>query len=709
MLRLTPSLARRASLATLTVSGVVLVFAVVIAVLRIDLPDLTESPESVRFDEAATLLDRRGAPLAAVGGQTRLTVPLEQLPELLTRAWVHVEDRRFHEHDGIDVRGVVRASWVNLRSGSVLEGASSIPMQVARLVWADSVAELNRWERKFFEAAMAPRLVDALGHDRVLALYLNGLYLGDGVYGVGAAARHYYGVNVDQLTVDQIATLVGLGKTPERYNPRTQPERAKSRRDIVLREMARAGIITEAEHASAVAAPIETLDSPPLSYRRSYMSMAVRRELGAVAPELVGRPGLRIRTTIDPESQIMVDSVVPLHLQAIADGEFGRLASPDQPVQGGLIVIDSRSGEIRALSGGRDFAESPLNRAIQTERQVGSLAKPLLYASALESGMSAASALSTAPIEVETDEGLWRPADHVEAQMMLPGEVIVRSSNRGAVRMGQMVGEARFVSALETFGVGRDAKAYPSTFLGSFESSLSEVTAAFATFENGGFRVTPHLIRSVEDEQGNVLWERPVTPAPRILTAQSSFLVMEALKGVVDRGTGNVVRATLPYGRAAAGKTGTSNEGRDAWFVGMTPGIAMGVWVGHDQPAPITVGGSGSRLAAPLWATAAAALTARAEAPSPVDGMTERGGWSPPRGVHRVLADSWGRLYAEDCGAFTAGTTRSVWVQGESPASGLASCDRAHPVMTLPRARLNPTLSPLTPTLRPGAGREGGG
>ncbi|MEK9505311.1 transglycosylase domain-containing protein [Gaopeijia maritima] len=708
MIRLTPSLIRHASIATATVSAVALVFVVVIAVLRVDLPDVEGSPESVRYDEAATLLDRHGAPLAAVGGQTRLTLPLDRLPELLKRAWLQVEDRRFYDHGGIDIRGVMRASWVNVRSGGVMEGASSIPMQVARLVWADSVADLNRWERKLFEASMAPRLVDALGHDRVLELYLNGLYLGDGVYGVGAAARHYYGAEVDELTVDQIATLVGLGKTPERYNPRTQPERAKTRRDLVLREMLAAGLISEEERAEAEKAPVETLDSPPLSYRRSYMSMAVRRELRSVAPELVGRPGLRIRTTIDPRAQTMVDSVVPRHLQAIADGEYGRPASPDQPVQGGLIVIDSRTGEIRALSGGRDFGESPLNRAIQTQRQVGSLAKPLLYATALERGLSAARPLSTAAIELETDEGPWRPADHVEEQMMLPSEVIVRSSNRGAVRMGQEVGAAGFVSALETFGVGRDARPYPSTFLGSFEASLSDVTAAFAAFENGGFRVAPHLIQSVEDERGTVLWERPALPAPRILSEQTAFLVMDALKGVVDRGTGQGVRATLPYGRAAAGKTGTSNEGRDAWFVGMTPGLAIGVWVGHDQPAPITHGGSGSRLAVPLWATAAAALSARGEKPTPVEGMEPQGGWDPPRGVHQVLADDAGRVYAWDCRAVVSGTTRSVWVQRESLLSNLSSCSRAHPVMTMPRARLNPKLAPLAPTLRPTAGREGG-
>lgn len=708
MFRLTPSLARHASIATATVSVVAAVFVVVVAVLRIDLPDLAVTPEAVGFDEAATLLDRHGEPLAAVGGQTRLTVPLPQMPDLLKRAWVQVEDRRFYDHDGIDIRGVARASFANVRAGSVQEGASSIPMQVARLVWADSVSSMNRWERKFFETSMAPRLVDALGHDRVLELYLNGLYLGDGVYGVGAAARHYYGVEVDQLTIDQIATLVGLGKTPERYNPRTRPERARSRRNIVLRSMAAAGLITEAERANAAAAPIETLDSPPLSYRRSYMTTAVRRELRRVAPELVGRPGLRIRTTIDPEAQSVVDSMLPLHLDAVAAGELGRLASPDQAVQGGMIAIDSRSGGIRALSGGRDFTESPLNRAIQTERQVGSLAKPLLYATALDQGMSAATPLSTAAIELETDEGIWRPADHVEEQVMLPSEVIVRSSNRGAVRMGQMVGEAGFVSALETFGVGRDAKAYPSTFLGSFEASLSDVTAAFATFENGGFRVTPHLITAVEDEQGAVLWKREAPPAARILTPATAFLVMDALRGVVDRGTGWAVRSALPPGTPAAGKTGTSNEGRDAWFVGMTPGIALGVWIGHDQPAPITVGGSGSSLAAPLWGTAAAALTARGEAPSVVAGIDERGGWSPPRGVQQVLADDAGRLYANDCRAVSAGTTRAIWVRGESLFRTLTSCGRAHPVITMPRAKLNPKLSPLRPSLRPTAGREGG-
>ena len=669
---LSPTIIRRASALVIAVSSAAagITLAAVLG-LGLGLPDPDEFDiDEIRLGEAVTLLDRHGNHFAAVGGETRLTVPLDEMPSLLKDAWVLIEDRRFTQHHGVDLRGVARAGWVNLTAGGVREGASSIAMQVVRLVWADDVAEMGRWERKLFEARMAPRLIEKRSHEGVLELYLNGLYLGEGVYGVGAAARHYYGKQVDELTVGEIATLVGVGKTPGRYNPRLHPERARERRDIVLRELARAGLISQDEFETARSESIETLDASPVGYRRTYVSEAVRRELRSVAPELVGIPGLRVHTTIDPEAQLLADSTLTRHLRAVEAGELGRRQSLDQPVQGALIAMDSKTGEIRAVSGGRDFTESPLNRAIQTTRQVGSLAKPLLLAAALESGLSMSRPISTAPFELATDAGMWSPADHVEAQFLLPDEVVIRSSNRGAVRLGQALGPANFVAALDAFGVGEHAKPYPSSFLGSFEASLADMTAAYAAFENGGYRVTPHFIRSIQDARGTVLWQRAEPRTTRVVTETTAFQVMEALRGVVDRGTGWAVRSSLGYGRLAAGKTGTSNEGRDAWFVGLMPGLALGTWIGHDQPAPVTAGGSGSSLAAPLWAAFAGDTPALDPDPD------EPNGWVAPEGMFALLTDGRGNLYEKGCHAYAAETIRPVWVSSEALLGGLTTCRR---------------------------------
>lgn len=646
------------------------------------------------FDEALTLYDRHDSAVAVVGGEKRFGVPLAAMPTLLRDAWVAVEDRRFRDHSGVDALGVARAALVNLRAGEVREGASTIAMQVVRIVWKDRVKTLSPWERKAFEARMAPRLVERLGHDAVLELYLNGLYLGEGVYGAAAAARHYFGRDVGDLNVGQIATLVGLGKTPGRYNPRLHPERARQRRDIVLARMLGAGLISQSDHDAAVARPVETIEQPPVSYRRSWFTAAVRRELRRVAPELVGRPGLRVFTTIDPGMQTRADSVVKAHLAAVEAGEFGPRATPDAAVEASLIAIDSRSGAVRAVVGGRSFDDSPLDRAIQTRRQVGSLAKPLLLATALEHGFPETRRVSTGALTLQTIGGPWSPADHVAEAELLPTDVVVRSSNRAAVRIGESVGAARFVESLRRFGVGRDARPYPSAYLGSFEASLAEITAAFAPFENGGSRIEPHLIRRIEDGTGRVLWSRPPSSPRPLLRASTAFLVQSALRDVVDRGTGWRVRRVLGADAPAAGKTGTSNDGRDLWFAGSRPGLAVGVWMGHDTPAPVVHSGSGGTLAAPLWASFVDGL------PTFDPGLVGDGSWEPPETVRAAALDASGRVVPADCAV--GGAARRIWVARERAVAALSPCAPTLRATERSTDRLQMDLAPVR--IRPLAG-----
>lgn len=561
------------------------------------------------LDEAYHIHDRHGDALAMVGGTTRRWTPMDSIPARVRDAWIAVEDRRFREHGGVDLRGAARAAVVNVAGGGVLEGASTIPMQLVRVLWADDVLALGSWERKLYETRMAPRLVDELGRERVLELYLNGIYLGEGVHGIGAASRHYFGVTPAELSLPQLAALVGLTKTPARYNPRTNPERARTRRNVVLDIMHREGIIDAAERDAAKAAPVEVVETPPVRNARDYVSAAVRQELARVAPELVGRDGLRIHTTVDGRAQAEATRLMAEHLARVEAGEMGAWLAGAQPVQGGFIAIESSTGAILAVVGGRSFSETELNRPLQARRQVGSLVKPLLLGTMARSGLDPARALSTAPIHMETSQGVWSPRDHVDEPWLLPRDMVVRSSNRAAVRLGQEVGVGRFSDFAASLGIRGEIPQYPSSFLGSFDASLSEMTAAYAAFENGGRQVVPHLITRVEDAWGRVVWERPTPSEPRrVLAEEEAYVVLDAMRGVVEGGTGWRVRQHVRG--PAAGKTGTTNDGADAWFVGVRPGVAAGVWVGLDRPGEMVSGASGGTLAAPLWGRWASAMEA---------------------------------------------------------------------------------------------------
>lgn len=568
-------------------------------------------PECPAFDdlagdahlrEAYHLYDRTGAPLADVGGVLRDWTPTVDIPGLVRKSWVAVEDRRFHEHGGVDVRGVLRAALTNLRSGEVAEGASTIAMQLARVLWPEATASMSPWSRKAFEARMARRLVAELGRERVLELYLNGIYLGDGRYGVQEAARHYFDSSLDSLDLAETATLVGMTKTPERYHPARHPDRAKERRNVVLDILAREGVVSpeEAEKAKQQPLQVQVEGEVVVPRTRSYVTAAVRRELSLVAPEWVGRPGLEIHTNIDPAAQAQVSERVRRHLARIEDGAFGEYLGEEEETQAGAVVLETQSGQILAIVGGRSFSTSEFNRALQAKRPVGSLAKPFILAAALEGGVRPTRALSTEDLEVETPEGVWNPRDHVDSDFLFPHDMVALSSNRAAVRLGQEVGIGRFIETAARLGVESPIAPYPASWLGSFEASLVEMTSAFAAFENGGLRVRPHLIRLVTSGRGDTVWTRPGGSRPeRVLEEATAHQVLDALQGVVRGGTG--WRAGRRLDGPAAGKTGTTNDGRDAWFIGLRPGIAAGVWIGFDDPRPVVEGGSGGLLAAPLW------------------------------------------------------------------------------------------------------------
>lgn len=619
---------------------------------------LRELEAGAELPEANRIYDRNGRLLAEVGGPLRRSLSSDEIPPLLAEAFVAIEDRRFWEHGGVDSRGVLRAAFRNVREREIAEGASTIPMQLVRTLWAESLRDMGKWRRKVIEARTAPDLIDELGRERVLSLYLNAIYLGNGIYGVERASRYYFGVGVDSISLGQIATLVGMTRSPERYEPRRHPERAREVRDVVLSSLAEAGVVPAASAEAAMAeeldvAPLDSVD--PAIQHRSHLTAAVDRELRRLAPSLMGASGLSIRTTIDTAIQQAGELALLQQLEDIEAGRFGALGEDvHEPLEGAAVALDARTSAIRAWVGGREFGRSEFDRVAQSRRQVGSLVKPFLIALAMERGDGIIDVISSDTIPIRSGDDLWLPADHVPEYQLPMREALVRSSNRAAAHLGMSVGLDAVVDMGRRVGLSEAVPALPSSSIGAFDVSLIEMTQAFTVFGNGGRLAEPHLVTRVEDGTGAVVWERD-TPAPpaRVLDPATAFVILDAMRAVVDRGTGTSVRG-FGYRGPAAGKTGTSDDVRDAWFVGLTPELVSGVWVGFDTPRPIVEGRGGGSLAAPAWAAWMRGLQGR---------IPQSRAWIPPRGVERVRYDAEsGSVMGPLCRQPENATLREAWV-----------------------------------------------
>ncbi len=603
-----------------------------------------------RPPEATRVFALDGSLVADLSPQRRVVREIDEIPLLVRSAALAVEDRRFRDHRGIDFRSVARAVWRNVSTVSVREGFSTITMQLARSVFPERLPMADKVGRKVCEIHLAFRIEREYSKDQILALYLNQIYLGSGLYGVEAAAQGLFGVPVQRLSPAQTALVIGLAKSPEGYNPRRHAERALHRRNVVLEVMAETGVIDRATADLAKEEPLGL--APPLeaSGPAPYFVAGVRREVQARFGPDADVMGLRVYTGLDPTLQRLAHSALVDQIERIEGGAFGHYphsngtapASDGGALEGMVVVMDPRSGEVRALVGGRDFGTSQFDRAFQARRQPGSTFKPLVYAAALESGIPTTARLETTPLAVESaGSPVWRPGDHLAdtVQALSVRSALALSSNSAAVRLGQWVGEPRVAALGKRLGLSTDIPPYPSIHLGSAEVIPAELVAAFATFGNGGYRVPPVLIQRIEDSDGNVLWRAPV-PRHQVLDPGVAFLTLTMLEDVVNSGTATSVRSN-GFWHPAAGKTGTTNEGRDVWFIGLTPDLVAGVWLGFDRPRPIMPGASGGRLAAPVWANVMAG--AYRERPVPT-------AWTPPANVVSVeIDDRTGYLATQAC------------------------------------------------------------
>ncbi|WP_396207634.1 penicillin-binding protein 1A [Gemmatimonas sp.] len=623
-----------------------------------------------RPTEGGALLARDSAFVSALSPVRRVNVPLSRVPRQLTDAFIAVEDRRFRQHHGVDWYGVARAMVSNVRAGGVREGASTITMQLARNVFLGNRAAERSWARKLLETRYAGLLEQALGKDDILERYLNAIYLGNGVYGVEAASRDLFGKSVRDVTLAEAAMLAGLPKAPSNYSPRNDRRRALVRRNVVLDVLERERVAGGADIQAARRAPLRVakrefvpqrpVDSWAVEAARSTLDSL--RDAGVI-PRALNYAQLRVWTTIDRRAQIAAERAIAAGAESIDDDRqwSGFDVRGGNRTQGALVALDPMSGAIRAIVGGRRIERKGFNRALRAQRQPGSTFKPFVYAAALQRGFTPASMVNDEPIEIDTGNDVWRPANfgHEYSGRITMRDALNRSANAATVWMSREVGVERIAALARAHGIRSDLPNVPSLALGAASVTPLELTAAYAPFANGGTRVDPHLVDKIEDPFGQVLWQRPPRRPTSVLSASDAFLVTSLLQTVVDRGTGRPVRAGGISG-PVAGKTGTTNDGADVWFVGYTPTLVASVWFGADRPQPLGWNASGGRLAAPVWARFLQDGWHSPENDTP---------WAPPSDIVSKQIDiGTGKLASDWCGP----SRREYFKRGTVP---ISSCE----------------------------------
>ncbi|MEH2361362.1 transglycosylase domain-containing protein [Nostoc sp.] len=547
------------------------------------LPDQAQLNAVLR-EQTLTIKAADGTILQQQGEATREQLKLEQIPDNLKKAFIASEDRRFKQHNGVDPQGIVRASLNNLRSQGVVEGGSTITQQLTRILFLKQ--EQTIW-RKLKEVRLAQKMEQELTKDQILERYLNLVYLGSGAYGVADAAWVYFSKSPDQLSLAEMATIAGLAPAPSLYAPDKNPVAAKRRRDLVLQRMQEDGVITPEQKQAALQEPLTLKSSLPkrLQVESPYFTSYIQKELPKyVSPDVLKSGGLVVETTLNPTWQKVADEAVAKTLRNQGRWENFKQAA--------MVAIDPRNGEIKAMVGGKDFGKNQFNRVTQAERQPGSTFKGFVYATAIASGKSPYDSYEDAPFVVDG----YEPKNYSEKfhGSMNIRDALTRSVNIIAVKVLIDVGFTPTIKLAHDMGIKSELKPTYSLALGSNEVNLLELTSAYGSFATLGLHTEPHGISRIINRQGKVIWSANFK-SKRAIDADSAAIMTWMLRNVVEAGTGGAAQLG---NRPVAGKTGTSDEARDLWFIGYIPQMVTGVWLGNDDNRP-TDGSSGS--AAYTW------------------------------------------------------------------------------------------------------------
>jgi penicillin-binding protein 1B len=555
-----------------------------------------------------------------VHGEDRLVLWPDDVPPLLRSGIKCIEDRRFDEHHGVDVRSILRASWANLRARRVVQGGSTLTQQLVKNYFLSDEQTLGR---KATEAVMALRLEAHFSKEEILVAYLNEVYLGqDGaraIHGFGLASEYYFAKPLDELDAGELSLLIGLVKGPSFYDPRKHPDRARARRNLVLQQLADAQLIDGAAAKRAAANPLG-LRSPGGSYVPAYLDLVRRHLKRDYAEADLAAAGLAVYTSLDPRAQAAAEHALAANLKRLDAASRVR----DDRLEGAVIVAEPNSGDVVAVVGGRE-AGSGFNRALDGRRPIGSLVKPAVYLTALETGRyNAATLIDDAPLELKLADGsVWAPQnfEHQVYGRVPMARALAESMNLATVRLGLGLGLPQVADTLQRLGLDMRPTLNPSLLLGTVEMTPLEVVQVYTALANGGFRARLRAVRAVLDDHGRPLKSFKVqveaaAPPPAVYQLDRMLML------VTTRGTGRDAPARLPRGTVVAGKTGTSSDTRDSWFAGFTGSYLAVAWVGYDDNRPTGLTGAAGAL--PVWADTLAKLKSASFQPVPPDLVEDR-------------------------------------------------------------------------------------
>jgi penicillin-binding protein 2D len=586
--------------------------------------------------QSSLVYARDGSLVGEMGRESRTSVPIRTLPKYVGQAFVAVEDQRFYQHDGVDligVAGAIKGKILEGITGSHRGGASTITQQLVGNMHPDQIDRRDlSIARKLREQQAAREMERHYSKEQILEAYINQINFGHGWYGVESASRHYFGKSASRLTLAEAATLAALPRTPVGYDPLRFPDKAKARRNLILGLMAEQGFISRQAAERTKLEPLVTVHDAGTPVAAQYFVDAAR-QVAERAGVNVATGGYKVYTTLDPALQraaveALVNGTAKVEQRkGYKHPTFALAKDKRDALEGAIVAIEPQSGDVRALVGGRNYALAPFNRATLSMRQPGSSFKPFVYAKALEDSLSAATIVPDTALAIRLDNGRVYSPDNSDGAFLGPitmREALVHSRNPVAVQLALRVGLDSMVAIAHRGGIESPVAAVPASALGASVVRPLDYVAAYSVWANLGSTVEPRLVTRVDDATGKTVFQRAASVPQSVIDPRIAFIVRDMMRDAAERGTGAPARRAVPANIPIAGKTGTTNDNVDVWFMGMTPDLVAGVWLGFDRPKTIAPGVAGGSLAAPIWGEMMAKYYAARPAPGP---------WIPPVGM----------------------------------------------------------------------------
>ena len=591
-------------------------------------PKTGEPWQIIPLPQSTLVYARDGSLIGEIGREMRTSISIKTLPAYVPQAFIAVEDKRFYDHDGVDIKSTAAAALHKFVGGN-RGGGSTITQQLVGYMHPDiidrrEVSGTAGFARKFHEQEAAREMEKHYSKAQILEAYLNVINLGHGWFGIEAAARHYFGKHASQLTIPEAATLAGLPKSQPQYDPLAHPAASRARRNLILGMMAEQGFITAAQAETFKAEPVVTAPNSGMSAASNYFVDAVKQQAERAAVP-VQNGGYAIYTTLDPVLQrdavsALVEGTAKIEAQKgykhLTYATAKKTGDPNY-LQGMAVAMDPFSGDVRALVGGRDYARAPFNRAINSLRQPGSSFKPIVYSKAIEDSIPANTVVPDTSLEIDLPSGdVYKPQeadgqfwgmysmrDGKPDGLMTMREGLKHSRNAVAIQLGLRVGMDSVAALAQRFGITTKIDPVPASAIGASSVHPIDMVAAYTAFANNGAVVQPRFITLIRDSNGRKVYERPLFTPQQVLDPRVAFIMRDMMRDGAEHGTGYVARRLVPDNIPIAGKTGTTNDAVDLWFIGMTPDLVAGVWLGFDRPKTIASAGVASLLAAPIWGT----------------------------------------------------------------------------------------------------------